>query len=190
MVDEASSYQEAAITWEVSIPLLTNPLILRQMALVVFGAGLFMALLMSLILAARGEFEAIPPMLLISALTTAGLGLLMGLVTVVFFGGRVRVRFTVDEDGALWETIDRRAKAGSRLAMVAGLLAGSPQTAGAGALAAAREVTFVRWRDLAAVRTNERHRMITLRDSWHPLMMLVCLPENYDRVAAYVRRRL
>ena len=179
-----------ALSWETDIGLLTNPLILRQMALVVVIAGLFMAFLLSFVFAMTGDFQDIPMILLISLLAAAGLGVLMLLVSLLFFRNRIRVRFTIDAEGALWETVDKRAVAGSRLAMVAGILGRSPQTAGAGALAAAREREYVEWDEVSAVEVNPRHRMITLRGSWRPLLMLICLPENYDRVASYVSTKV
>jgi hypothetical protein len=186
--EELSALAEevGVLSWETDIGLLTNPLIVRQMALVVAIAGLFMAFLLSFIFAMTGDFQDIPMILLISLLAAAGLGVLMLLVSLLFFGNRIRVRFTIDDRGALWETVDPRAVAGSRLAMVAGILGRSPQTAGAGALAAARESEYVEWDEVSAVEVNPRHRMVTLRGGWRPMMMLICLPDNYDRVAGHI----
>ena len=178
------------ITWEVNIPFLSNPLVLKQTALTAGGAGLFMGVLMSVILAARGEFEAVPRLWLISILAAGGLGLAMVLIMLVIFGGRIRVRFTLDEDGVLRETVDRTAQAGNRIAMATGLLGGSPGLGGAGAKAAAREEAFVPWGDLASLDESRWQHMIVLRDHWQPLAMLVCPPENYDPVLSLVRRRI
>jgi hypothetical protein len=182
--------REDAITWETRISLLRNPLVLRQTALVALGSGLLMALLMTVMAVARGEFGALPTLLLMSFGVALGLGLLMLGVMLVVFGGGYYVQFSVDEHGALWQTTDTRSRGASRWAILAGTLGGSPQVAGAGALALSRESIRVRWQDVSAVRTNSRHRMIVLRDRWHPVMMLVCLPENYARVARYVERQL
>lgn len=170
------------VAWETDVSLLTNPLIVRQLAFVVVGAGLIMALFLGFIFAATGEFDAIPPMLLAALLTTAGFGLLLLLITVVVFGGRMRVRFVVDERGVLWETVDRRAIRGSRLALLAGVLARSPQTAGAGALAAANQRTFVAWQDVRAVDVDQRRRTLTLRNSWRPTMLVVCTADVFADV--------
>jgi hypothetical protein len=182
--------QKERICWETSISLLKNPLVIKQTALVVVSAGLFMALLLSFILALTGEFSGIPTMLLISFLAAAGLGAFMVLIMLVFFGGRFWVRFTVDEQGTLWESVDRRAKAANRLGMLAAVLGRSPQAAAASGLAAAREKEFVSWKEVSAMEQNRRQLMITLRNSWRPVMMLVCLPENYDRVLEYVAHRI
>lgn len=158
---------------------------LKQLALVVFGSGLFMAFLLSFIFAATGEFRGIPVMLLMTLFVTIGFALLLCVITLLFFGNKMRVRLTVNNKGALWETMDKRANAVNRLAIVAGILGRSPQTAGAGVLAASREKEFVDWHQFSDVEYNNRRLMITLRNSWRPLL-LVCLPENYERVAAFV----
>lgn len=178
------------LTWKTNISLLTNPLILKQMALVVFGAGLFMGLLLSFMLAVTGDYGDIPMIWLISLLTTLGLGLLLCLIMLIFFGNKMSVRFTVDSKGVLWETVDKRARAAGRLAIVAGILGRSPQAAGAGALSVAREKEFVRWQDLSAVEYNKSRLMLTLRNSWGPLMLVVCLPQDYERVAAYAGKKV
>jgi hypothetical protein len=179
-----------ALSWEIDVPLITNPLVRRQLLLVAGGAGLMMALLMTFVFATTGEFDAIPMMWLISLLAAVGLGVLLFVVALVFFGNRVRVRFTLDEPGVLWETVDQRARTGSRLALLAGLLGASPQTAGAGALGIARETAYVRWEQVARVVSDPRHRMVILRGSWRPMMMVVCRPEDYDDVVAHAKRKV
>ncbi len=186
----SAQLQGESISWETSISLLSNPLVMRQTALVVVSAGLFMALLLSFILALTGELSGIPPMLLVSFLATAGLGVLMVLIMLIFFGGRFQVRFTVDDQGALWESVDRRARAANRLGMLAAVLGRSPQAAALGGLAAARAREFVSWEEVSAIERNRPQLMITLRNSWRSVMMLACLPENYDHVAEYVERRI
>lgn len=158
--------------------------------LVAVGAGMIMALLLSFIFVVTGEVDAIPMILLISFFSIIGLGLLLFLITLIVFGNRTRVRFTVDEKGAYWETIDRRAKTLNRLTILAGLLGRSPQAAGAGTLAAVREKEFVTWSQLALVEDNRRYLMITLRNSWRPVMMLVCLPENFDTVLNFANSKV
>ena len=180
----------SSITWEADITLLSNPLFVKQLALVAAGAGVIMALLLSFIFAATGEIDAIPMILLISFFSIIGLGLFLFLITLIIFGNRTRVRFTVDEKGAYWETIDQRAKKLNHLTILAGILGRSAQTAGAGALAAAREKEFVAWSQLALVEDSRRYLMITLRNSWRPLMMLVCLPENFETVLDYVNSKV
>lgn len=188
--EEDPSSGNETITWEEDISLLGNPLIIKQSFFVAGGAGLLMAFLMSFLFATTGEYGDILPVLFISAVGAAGLWVFMALIMVIFFGNRIRIRFTVDGKGALWETVDKRALGANRLAMVAGVLGRSPGTAGAGAVAASREKEFVSWTDVKAIEHDPRRHMIVLRSSWRPVMMLVCRPENFGRVNRFLEQRI
>ena len=178
------------LTWETDVSLLTTPLIVRQMLGVAVGGGAVMALLMTFIFATTGEWDAIAPILTVAAFVTLGVALLMFVVTIVFFGGRLRVRYAVDRDGVTSETIDRRARRANRLALVVGLLGRNPSVAGAGLLAQARSVEFVAWDDVRAATIDPRRRTITLRDAWRPVMLIACDPASFEplraRVAAWL----
>jgi hypothetical protein len=182
-----------ATSWETDVSLFTNPLIVRQLALVVVGAGAVMALLLSFIFAATGEWDAIVPILEVAVVVTLGLAALMFLVALVVFGGRLRVRYRVDPAGVTWETIDRRAKRANRLAILAGILGRNPGVVGAGMLAQARSVEFVAWDDVRAAQVDVRRRTLTLRDAWRPLMLVVCDEASFEplraRVAALIAAR-
>lgn len=178
------------VAWEADVSLLTNPLVVRQLAFVVLGAGLMMVVLLGFIFIATGEFDAIVPMLQAALLTTAGFGLLLLLVTVLVFGGRIRVRFVIDEHGVLWETVDPRAVTANRFALLAGILARSPQAVGAGALARTRQRSMVSWSQVQGVEVDDRRRTLTLRDSWRPIMLVVCSPTTYPTVRALATHRV
>lgn len=177
------------LSWEVTISLFTNPLVLRQLAVVPFLSGLIIALLLSFILAISGDFQGIPAMLLISLLVAVGLFVAMLLIMLMFFR-RYRVRFTVNRHGVRWQSLDQLAKTSSRLAILAGILGHNLTVVGAGALAAARETESVAWHDLADVTYNRHRRMLILRNRWRPVMLVICLPDNYDQVTEYVRHNL
>jgi len=176
-----------SLIWEKDISIITNPLIFKQLALVSIGAGLFMAVLLTVILAVSGDYTGIPPMLLVSLITSFGLFLLLLLVSLLYFRNRIRVKFTVNHKGALWETIDKRAVTGIRLSVLSGILGGSLQAAGAGILAAAREKEFISWNEANSIAYDSSNHMIIIRNNWRPIMMLVCLPENYKQVAELIR---
>ncbi len=177
------------LTWEVTISLFTNPLVLRQLAMVPLVTGLIMALLLSFVLAVTGDFQGIPAMLLVSLLVAVGLFVALLLIMLIFFR-RYRVRFTVNRHGVRWQSLDQLAKTGSRLAILAGILSHNPTVVGAGALAAARETEYVTWHDLADVDYHRHQRMLILRNRWRPVMMVICLPDNYDQVTEYVRHNV
>jgi hypothetical protein len=176
------------LVWEANIGLLTNPTILKQLVTVLGITGLILAGFLSFLLAVDGEWHRIPEVLLISLLVVGALGLGMVLIMLVFFANRVRTRFTVNSEGIILETIDRRARAANRLAALLGALAGRPSTAGVGLMAMSRERESYNWRGIVRASYHPLWRGITLHDAWRTVALLACTPDNYEQVAAYVRQ--
>lgn len=187
---EGSAPQEGpsprGLVWEADISLLTNPLILRQLVTLLALTGLFMSGLLSFLLAVQGEWRAIPTVLGMTLLVVGILAVLM-LPAMLFLGNRIRARFTVNEKGVLYETVGRRARTVSRLAVLLGALGGRPTTAGAGLLGMSRERESYSWRGIVSASYHPRWRGITLCNRWRAVAFLACTPGNYEQVAAYVR---
>ena len=179
-----------AFVWEADFPLLTNPMVLKQFYMLILFSGLFMFLLLSFIMIVTGEISAVPSMLLLTLIGVGILALLMFLVMLLYFGNRIKVRFTLDQYGAVIQNIDKRSKFVNRAAIIFGALGLQPGTAGAGILAAAREEEHTAWKALAKAEYNHRHHSITLRNSWRPVQILICTPENYHAVTDYVTKQI
>jgi hypothetical protein len=186
----AAAETPAPLAWEADLRLLTSPPMLRQFGTVVGLSGLIMALLLAFLMAVQGDWDQIGMMVLISAGAALFLGLLMALVALLFFGNRIRLRHTLDAKGALTETVDRRARAGNRLAILAGLLGGSATATGAGMIGLSRESERVSWRGIAEARYHPASRTIALRNQWRTVALLACTADNFDEVAAYVAQRV
>lgn len=150
---------------------------------------LFMAVLFSFLLLVTGEAEGIPAVLLISMIAVIGIGFLLVLTTVFVFKNRFHVRFTVDGKGVLWETLDKRSQISSRLAIWLGIQGKSAQTSGSGSLAMSREKEWIGWKEIDSVQYVQDRSMIILRNSWRPVMMLVCSQDNYEDVVSLVKNR-
>ncbi len=188
--DDAHKFASEELTWEVDISYFTNPFLLRQLAMVPLVTGLIMALLLSFVLAVTGDFQGIPPILLVSLLVAVGLFVAMLLITLIFFP-RYRGHYTINRHGVRWQSLEnKRAKNLSYLATLLGILTLNPRALRAGRMVAAREAQYVAWHDLADVTYNRRQRMLILRNRWRPVMMVICLPDNYDQVTEYVRHHV
>lgn len=185
--DGGATSAQGGLTWEADIGLLTNPEMLRQFARLLGVTGLVMFGLLSFLSAVQGDWESIPKLLLATLVGVGVLALLMLLVVLLFFRNRYRARFAVTEKGVAMASVDRRARAGSRLAAALGVLARSPAAAGAGTLAMAREEEAVSWRSIASVRYHPRWYGVTLRNRWRTVAFLACTRENYAQVVAFVR---
>ncbi len=182
--------EQADLIWEADFPLLTNPIVLKQFYMLILFSGLLMFLLLSFIMIVTGEISAVPSMFLLTLIGVGVLALLMFLVMLLYFGNRIKVRFILDQYGAVIQNIDKRSKFVNRAAILFGALGLQPGTAGAGILAAAREVEYAAWKALAKAEYNHRHYTITLRNSWRPVQILICTPENYHAVTVYVTKQI
>jgi uncharacterized membrane protein YecN with MAPEG domain len=179
------------LIWETDLPLLSRRMLTQWTAAMAVTA-LVMTLILGLVFAAQGEWDALPPMLAMIGAVTAGLWLLGLLIMALLFRGKYRVRYTLGKQGIRCDTVDRVAKAANRLAIVAGVLARSPQTLGAGLIATSRESEEARWGGAFKAVMHPDKFGIDLRNAWRPLLWVQCTPENYaqvaERIAEHMRR--
>ena len=180
----------AAFRWDTSIALVTNGHMLGNVALACFLSAGLMAFLMVFILATQREWQGIPPMLAMAGGAGLFLFALCVIVMLAVFGNKYRVRYTLDESGALFEATDRRGKAANRLAFWVGVLAGKPGAAGAGLIAMSNETMRAGWHAVQRVEYHPKRRRIALFNRWRAFMHIYCTPENYDAVAAFVAARV
>ena len=182
------------VVWTASVPLLTNRFILYDLAKVLGLTMGIVSLLMLVILAFSGSGRTFWAdywsFLRVFAVVVAGLAVMFLAVMLVFFGNRFVMRFRVSSDGIGWETRMRRARWSSRAAVVAGILAGKPGTAGAGLIAASQEAGNIRWGDVRRVRLHPDLCTVSVMNGWRVVIRLFCTPENYKAVVEAMRRRL
>lgn len=184
------SNKQTGISWEISVPLINNYYVFRaslQAGLLIWAV---MAGLLGLIFAATGEFDVLWQMLVFMAAIAFGFWLLMLLVMLVFFGNRMEMRFAVKSGGVTVDVISKRSKAANRLLIVLGILTGKPGAIGAGLIASTQERQTFEWERVYAARYDAQRQAITLRNRWRSLVVLFCLPENYDAVAEEIKGRL
>lgn len=167
--------------WIVDVPLLTS----RFMVWDFFKVSLFAVVGMYLSVAACGllmEGELIVLPIAVFGLTF-GILLALFVLTSLLLGNHQKARFIVDSDGVEYQA-QRRERALSRFAFIAGLLARNPSVAGAGALAASREQLRVPWSDVRRVVVHERAHVIELRNSWRAVQRLYCPADQFPRIVS------
>jgi len=175
------------ITWEISVPLLNNRLIVGA-TIKVFGfAAIVVAGLISLVFATQNNWHLIPKTFLFMMLLGGGLIVLSLLIMAVVFQNRWRFRFTVSHDRIRFETIDKPLRASDRVAVTAGLLMGRPQAVGSGLIGQSQETQEIKWNGSFRAVYKPGARMVILRNRWRRLMIIYCTPENYTEVAEYIR---
>ncbi|MCX6642386.1 MAG: hypothetical protein NTV15_03240, partial [Candidatus Bathyarchaeota archaeon] len=95
----------------------------------------------------------------------------------------------VGQNGISYES-GSTGKKWNRAALVLGVLAGKPGTAGAGALAMSGEAGSYAWKEIVKITVDEKRRIISLHNSWRTLNRLYCLEGNFDQVLQLFRGKL
>jgi hypothetical protein len=180
-----------AITWQASLRLLTNVVVIRQLFFVLALSVLFVLVFALSLEAFEGHLtpQAAWRYLLITLLILGGLSFLAALVMLVVYGNKYEYQFTMDEVGVKAETVGgTRWKNGIINWLL--LLSGRPGPAGAGLLAASRQRELVKWKDVDRLDFNAKKKEIVLRRGKRALMLVQCTTENFDRVLRLAQQAL
>jgi hypothetical protein len=175
------------LTWDFAMPLLTNRFMLYDMAKVLGWSYLIMTAIMSTIFLIQGETDALLPIFKMFGYAILFIAFLFLFVMVVIFGNRFPYRFVIGREGVLLESLSRRSRFLNRAAVVAGLLSGKMQPAGAGLMAMSQETVGIQWEDIHKIKEYPNLCIISLMNSWRVVARLYCINENYDRVIQIVR---
>lgn len=179
---------DGELTWDIGIPLITNPRMIFAMAKVAAFSTLSIVLLMCVFVVSQGEWDMILPLVgLFVVLGACMFGLLL-FVMLVVFGNRLRTRYRLDALGLHQDTIDQVSRIGNRLAVIAGLLGRSPGTTGAGLIGMSQEHVSIAWRGRFTLEARPQHLLLIFGNSWRSLMDVYCTAENFDQVHALVRQ--
>jgi hypothetical protein len=178
------------LVWEVSIPLVTNPLILKAWTMAMGATYLLVMLILGTVFIGTGQADQLP---LLAGIFAIGVGVFMVLgllVMLLVYGNRYRARFTLTHKGIAYEGVDRRARGMARLAVVAGVLGASARTTGAGLLAISQERVQLRWSGAFTARYLPHRHTIVLRNQWRDIMHVYCTSENYGEISDRVNREI
>jgi hypothetical protein len=176
------STEEQIIIWDTRFPLLTNRYFMWDMIRVL---GIASTILLALMVVIMGD--------VVMAIQFAGLvGVIMlGVMSIacLLLGNGFDARFSVGQNGISYES-GSTGKKWNKAALVLGVLAGKPGTAGAGALAMSGEAGSYEWKEIVKITVDEKRRIISLHNSWRTLNRLYCLEGNFDPVLQVFRSKL
>ena len=181
--------EDDRLQWETSVPIFRNTIILKQMAIAIgIPFGLVIGILL---IASRGEgareysFYGL-------ALIAAAFGLAY-LVIMIAYGGKYQVGFVLDRAGVQCYTCEKQARRNrviNGLTVMLGILTHRPAAAGAGILAASRQSTSLKWRDMRETKFYPRQFTVILHGGFAQQIAVFCTPDNYGVVEAFIRSRL
>lgn len=177
---------DKAQSWDICVPLLTTPIILRQ-TVGVFGVTfILISVFLCALFAWEGNWQDMLPSLTVVALVHLGLVGLSLLVMALYFGNRITMRFAVDRRGIASEVREERSQRAAKLAVIMGLATGNFSAAGAGMLATTGARSFVPWTRVDTFRFDDRRRTVYLCRGWRTLAAVFCDETNYPAVKAFV----
>lgn len=183
------SLQSSDLVWEADLPLFGRAMFLQWSGAMLATLAVVVLILLP-VFAARGDWDALPVLLVAFSLTTIGLWLLGLLIMALLFRGHVRVRYTLTDKGAVYETVDRVVQRAGDIGVVLGAMTRSPHLLGSGLTAKSRQTLSIEWRQVARVDDDPQRHFVTLRNSWRAVMWLQCTPQNHADVVAFIGRSL
>lgn len=175
--------------WELSVPLLNNRFIVLASMQVSFITALLIGLFLSFIFLITGELEAIVPNLIISFFIFIGLWLSMLLAMLIIFLNKMQVEFIMNDKKLICKITSKTAKIVNRLAIVLGILTGKIFSLSSGLIAKSQENTEIAWQQVAKVQYYPQQKAIVLRNSWRKIMVIYCLPENYEQIVEFLKQK-
>lgn len=178
---------DGKISWEIDIPLLNNKILIKQTLIVFVITYIIISFIMSFIFLFNGEYKTVFTMLLIFLIVCGGLFVLSLLIMLFVFGNKMRLRFTVDEKGVLYEMIDTRGKKLTTLAIILGLFTKRPTSTGAGLIAKSQERVFIDFKNVLKIDERDKQKVILLKNEWRTLLAIYCKEENYDKVKEFLK---
>ncbi len=174
------------LRWETHFPLLTNPSIVGAWLKAMAATYLFCMLIVGVVFLIAGEADTIPFIALIFMGGVLGVTVLGFLIMLLVYGNKSHARFTLSDKGITYESLDKRAKTLSRLAVVAGFLAGSASAAGSGLLSISNEKVECKWSGVFKAVYKPSHQTILIQDKYRTLLHLYCTADNFEQVKEIV----
>ena len=179
---------DQSLTWDIDIPLLTNPvLVLRFFIVMVISVLLLEALTLLMALLFSDEIILLPLPLM---------GIALGVITVLFvlvclliYRNRFSTRFSLTAKFAAYQSGPREGKI-TRVVSIFALLTGNLRAIGPALVGESQQADVFEWQDLRRAQANPRLHVVTLYNSWRPVLDLYCPPEMYPAVLQFVEERL
>lgn len=185
--------KDGTYRWVHELNLWKDPSVLTLTAAVMLLGGLFPALLVGVLALSEGEgvVAALTVTLQVGGLVGAILGVLLLIAYPLYAlmqGGKYCVVFEMDERGVTHSQLQMQFRRNQALAMItvlAGLVGRSPQTAGAGLLAASRQSLHTSFSKVRRIKINERRRVIHLAESFSRNQVYAA-PEDFAFVRDFI----
>lgn len=176
--------------WEIKINPATNLRILQQFIKASILTGIVMALLLGFIFLASGETDMLWFPVLSGILSCCFLFIASWTVLLIIYRNKLTYLYTITNTGIAIETRSNPSKILSRLAIIIGILKGSPTAIGAGLLSTSREKTILRWKEVNRIHLSNLTRSIKLSSGLRDLEIIFCTKNNFSEISEFVTQRV
>lgn len=175
--------------WEAIIPLFTNPFLWLDFGKALVAPVILFGGLIGFILAGDNDPDW-GRAFGVLAVCLAAVAALFAFVELVVFRNRMAVRYSLDDQGIAYES-GRPARTMQKIGVVIGALARSPLLMGGSLLASSTNALTVRWRDVKKVTPFPARNVITLSNSWRPMLRVYCPDaETFESTRRFIAARV
>ena len=183
---------EPIAEWEISAPVIKNPLIWFQSVLVVgLGATFVFLLLIGLNLYEK-QWDRIPDSLTVWFFLFLGMAVLYGITMLLMFAGGTVTRYELSDGGIVQYSLYKKRKFFKWLGLL-GLFSNTSAgytAAGAALLSDAREVIGIAWDEVTHIEMYPFRHEIRLKNDWRTQMQVFCSKEKYEEVLGVARMHI
>jgi hypothetical protein len=180
---------ETEKTWEAVIPLFTNPFLWLDFGKALLAPVILFGGLIVLILAGDNAPDW-GRAFGVLAVCMAAVAALFAFVEIIVFRNRMAVRYALDDKGIVYES-GRPARTGQKIGVVIGALARSPLLMGGSLLASSMNKLTVRWQDVRKATPFASRKVVTLSNSWRPVLRIYCPDEEtFESTRRFIAARV
>ncbi len=174
------------LVWSLSVPMLTGRFFLQDLVKLFVAIIVVISVVMGLMGLAAGEPDTLLKVAPLFVVVLGVLFVLIGVISLLFFGNRYQALYQVGPDGAAF-LAGTRERALGEFAVVASILSGSTRAMAASVLAQAGETVTITWKNVHRVKVYPHEKVVALADSWHTVLRLHCPPELFEQVVQKVQ---
>ena len=188
--DCLDSLDSTPIEWRIDVPLATNRVVLRQLALIIVIPAATLALLMLVLGVIDNNPGEVKTAVILFFAAIALLTILVAIAVLLVLGNRMHMEFRLGRDDITSSITDNRAKVSRRLAISLGLITFNPGLAGAGLLASGNSGRQTRWEDIDELEIIRSQHTIVLHSGLLVLDAIFCTPDNFQDVCRRIEAKL
>jgi hypothetical protein len=176
------------IVWEEQIPLFSNMVVIKQLAMVIIIPA-FLVMFLLIVLDPKMIPEAFLVFVLLLGIFAILSVIVMGMIQAATRGG-LFAEFRLDDKGIYYKT-GKNSRSLNRITMMGGIMAGSPALLGGSMINISRESESISWDNVKKITAYDSQlTVVAYRKSLVSPIGLFCTDENYEEVLEFIASRL